>query len=165
MWLLESCPNSGIRGKQWPITGWSFLPHGECLCRPAMASTQECMSDSSASPRHFLHLFNPACTINDVKQIPKEGQYSVNNIWFAGRQNESHHVLLINDRASHPNDDEWPHYHQMILTLVCFCLLVAQVLCRSRFALGRLRWHPQAKTNDRSRLCWLCWLELNSSVM
>lgn len=93
-----------------------------------MASTQECMSDSFASPHPFLHLYGPACIPSDAKQIPKEEWYSVDNIWFVRRPKESNYDTLKNGSLSQPvNDDEWPHYHQMISMLVCFCLRVAEV--------------------------------------
>ena len=108
------------------------------------------MSDSSASQHPFLHLYGPACITSDVKQIPKEVRYSVDNIWFVRRPKESHYGILINDSESQlVNDDEWPHYHQMISMLVRFCLGVAEVDTRSRFAIKGLTRHLQAKTNDR----------------
>lgn len=86
------------------------------------------MSDSSASPHPFLHLYGPPCTTNDVKQILKEVRYSVDNIWFVRRPKESHYGILITDSVSQlVNDDEWPHYHPMISMPVCFCLGVVEV--------------------------------------
>lgn len=151
MWLLESCPNSGIWGKQWPLTGRSFLPHGPCLYRPAVASTQECMSDSSTSPHPFLHLYRPVRKPNNVKQIPTEERYSVYNIWFVKRPKESYYELLINDSVSKPvKYDEWLAENAGLI----FVWGLLKYDTRSRLAFKRYRRHLQAKTNDRDRLCF-----------
>lgn len=83
VWLLESCPNSRRWGKQWPLTGWSFLPHGACLDRPAVASTQECMSDSFASPHPFPNLYT---TVEWIRPKGKE-KSSVDYTWPGSRSN------------------------------------------------------------------------------
>ena len=102
----------------------------------------------------FLRLYGPACSSGDVKQIPEEVRRSADHIWFVRRPKESHYGTLINDSVSQPvNDDEWVHYHQIISMLGSVCLGLLRFDTGSRCARKGLRRRPQAKTNDRDRLC------------